>query len=139
MIGLQALSEFAELIYTPDIDFTVRLTLSADSNFQKTITVNQQNSMVLQLVEVMPFSHFISQVDNHSPLLVMFILNRGFNFKSEYKTIVCDHSINKTLPNVIGFVHFDILRWEEIRDMKCRRSHFLRLRHSISNNVFLFR
>lgn len=52
MIGLQALSEFAELIYTPDIDFTVQLTSSVDPNFKKTITVNQQNSMVLQLVEV---------------------------------------------------------------------------------------
>ena len=52
MIGLQALSEFAELIYSPDIDFTVQLTSSVDPNFKKTITVNQQNSMVLQLVEV---------------------------------------------------------------------------------------
>ena len=52
MIGLQALSEFAELIYTPDIDFTVQLSSSVDPNFKKTVTVNQQNSMVLQLVEV---------------------------------------------------------------------------------------
>ena len=52
MIGLQALSEFAELIYTPDIDFTVRLSLIGDPFFSKTVTVNQQNSMVLQLVEV---------------------------------------------------------------------------------------
>jgi len=52
VIGLQALSEFAELIYTPDIDFTVQLTSSVDTNFGKTVTVNQQNSMVLQLVEV---------------------------------------------------------------------------------------
>ena len=52
MIGLQALSEFAELIYSPDVDFTVQLTSSVDPNFQKTITVNQQNSMVLRLVEV---------------------------------------------------------------------------------------
>ena len=74
MIGLQALSEFAELIYTPDIDFTVQLTSSVDSNFKKTVTVNQQNSVVLQLVEVMPFAQFISQVDNYSPLLVMLIM-----------------------------------------------------------------
>ena len=52
MIGLQALSEFAELIYAPDIDFTVRLSLTGDPLFSKTVTVNQQNSMVLQLVEV---------------------------------------------------------------------------------------
>lgn len=56
VIGLQALSEFAELIYTPDVDFTVQLTLSADPNFKKTISVNRQNSMVLQLVEVIPYS-----------------------------------------------------------------------------------
>ncbi|KAJ7374578.1 hypothetical protein OS493_004916 [Desmophyllum pertusum] len=52
VIGLQALSEFAELIYTPDIDFTVELTSTVDPNFRKTITVNQQNSLVLQLVEI---------------------------------------------------------------------------------------
>ncbi|XP_078364931.1 CD109 antigen-like isoform X2 [Oculina patagonica] len=52
VVGLQALSEFAELIYTPDIDFTVQLSSSADSNFRKIMTVNQQNSMVLQLVEI---------------------------------------------------------------------------------------
>ena len=52
MIGLQALSEFAELIYTLDVDFTVQLASSVDPNFKKTVTVNQQNSMVLQLVEV---------------------------------------------------------------------------------------
>ena len=52
VIGLQALSEFAELIYTPDVDFTLQLTVSADPTFSRTITVNQQNSMVLQLVEV---------------------------------------------------------------------------------------
>ena len=52
VIGLQALSEFAELIYTPDIDFTVELTSTVDPNFRKTITVNQQNSLVLHLVEV---------------------------------------------------------------------------------------
>lgn len=52
VIGLQALSEFAELIYTPDIDFTVQLMSSVDPNFRKTVTVNQQNSMVLQLVEI---------------------------------------------------------------------------------------
>ena len=52
MIGLQALSEFAELIYSPDIDFTVQLTSSADPSFSETVNVNQQNAMVLQLVEV---------------------------------------------------------------------------------------
>lgn len=52
VIGLQALSEFAELIYTPDIDFTVRLSLSGDPFFSKTVTVNQQNSMVLHLEEI---------------------------------------------------------------------------------------
>lgn len=52
VIGLQALSEFAELIYTPDVDFTLQLTVSADPTFSRTITVNQQNSMVLQLVEL---------------------------------------------------------------------------------------
>lgn len=52
VIGLQALSEFAELIYAPDIDFTVRLSLTGDPFFSKTVTVNQQNSMVLQLVEI---------------------------------------------------------------------------------------
>lgn len=52
MIGLQALSEFAGLIYTADIDFTVQLSLTADPFFSKTITVNQQSSMVLHLVEV---------------------------------------------------------------------------------------
>ena len=57
MIGLQALSEFAELIYTPNVDFSVQMTSSADSNFKKTVTVNQQNSMVLQLVEVINESY----------------------------------------------------------------------------------
>ena len=52
MIGLQALSEFAGLMYTADIDFTVQLSLTADPFFSKTITVNQQSSMVLHLVEV---------------------------------------------------------------------------------------
>ena len=51
-MGLQALAEFAELIYSPDIDFTVKLTSSADPTFSETINVNHQNSMVLQLVEV---------------------------------------------------------------------------------------
>lgn len=52
VIGLQALSEFAELVYTPDIDFTVQLTSSADPSFSRIIKVDHQNSMVLQLVEV---------------------------------------------------------------------------------------
>jgi len=52
VIGLQALSEFAELIYSPDIDFTVQLTSSADPSFSETVNVNQQNAMVLQLVEI---------------------------------------------------------------------------------------
>lgn len=69
VVGLQALSEFAELIYSPDIDFTVQLTSSADSNFRKTMTVNQQNSMVLQLVEVIPYSYFISGLFN--PFIVV--------------------------------------------------------------------
>ena len=55
-MGLQALAEFAELIYSPDIDFTVTLTSSVDPAFSETINVNQQNSMVLQLVEVI--NHF---------------------------------------------------------------------------------
>ena len=59
VIGLQALSEFAELIYTSDTDFTVQLTSSADPSFSQTIKVNQQNSMVLQLVEVT--SHVTNQ------------------------------------------------------------------------------
>lgn len=63
VIGLQALSEFAELIYSPDIDFTVELTSTVDPNFRKTISVNQQNSMVLQLVEVI----FYSPLHSHSP------------------------------------------------------------------------
>ncbi|XP_073231989.1 CD109 antigen-like [Porites lutea] len=52
VMGLQALAEFAELIYSPDIDFTVTLSSSADPAFSETINVNQQNSMVLQLVEI---------------------------------------------------------------------------------------
>lgn len=52
VIGLQALSEFAELVYTPDIDFTVQLTSSADPSFSRIIKVDHQNSMVLQLVEL---------------------------------------------------------------------------------------
>lgn len=52
VIGLQALAEFAEMIYTPDVAFTLQLTASADPTFSRTITVNQQNSMVLQLIEL---------------------------------------------------------------------------------------
>lgn len=52
VIGLQALAEFAEMIYTPDVAFTLQLTASADPTFSRTITVNKQNSMVLQLIEL---------------------------------------------------------------------------------------
>ena len=55
MIGLQALAEFAEMIYTPDVAFTLQLTASADPTFGRTITVNKQNSMVLQLIEVIVY------------------------------------------------------------------------------------
>ena len=55
MIGLQALAEFAELIYSPDVAFTLQLTASADPTFSRTITVSQQNSMVLHLVEVIVY------------------------------------------------------------------------------------
>lgn len=66
-MGLQALAEFAELIYSPDIDFTVKLTSSADPTFSETINVNHQNSMVLQLVEVI--KHF-------SPVLYTYGIGR---------------------------------------------------------------
>ncbi|XP_015780239.1 PREDICTED: CD109 antigen-like [Acropora digitifera] len=52
VIGLQALAEFAEMIYTPDVAFTLQLTASADPTFSRTITVNKLNSMVLQLIEL---------------------------------------------------------------------------------------
>ena len=55
VIGLQALAEFAEMIYTPDVAFTLQLTASADPTFSRTITVNKQNSMVLQLIEVIVY------------------------------------------------------------------------------------
>ena len=53
MIGLQALSEFAPLIFSPDINFTVNVKLSADPNFSKSFQVDRTNMVVLQRIEVM--------------------------------------------------------------------------------------
>lgn len=104
VIGLQALSEFAELIYTPDIDFTVQLMSSVDPNFRKTVTVNQQNSMVLQLVEVITD---FSQFDEH--FLPFRSYSPTLNQPLVYQTgSVCDHS-NERYYAVI-FMWYCLLR-----------------------------
>lgn len=93
VIGLQALSEFAELIYTPDIDITVQLTSSVDPNFRKTITVNQENSMVLQLVEVITYSHSVWRIFYPFTPTVQPRINHWCRLLSLWiKPLVCYHS-----------------------------------------------
>ncbi len=52
MIGLQALSEFAPLVFSPDVSFTVNVKLSAEASYDKTFQVNKANIVVLQEEEV---------------------------------------------------------------------------------------
>ncbi|KAK3751287.1 hypothetical protein QZH41_012192, partial [Actinostola sp. cb2023] len=50
VLGIQAMSEFAALIYSPKLNFQLTLTHSAVTNFTKTLTVQDKNAMVLQQV-----------------------------------------------------------------------------------------
>ncbi|KAK3746370.1 hypothetical protein QZH41_006300 [Actinostola sp. cb2023] len=50
VLGIQAMSEFAALIYSSSQNFQVKLSQSADKSFSKSFTVNTGNAMVLQQV-----------------------------------------------------------------------------------------
>ena len=52
MIGLQALSEFAPLVFSSDVHFTVDVRLSAEATYSKSFKVNKDNLIVLQEDEV---------------------------------------------------------------------------------------
>lgn len=52
MIGLQALSEFAPLIFSPDLNFNVNVKLSSYPGFEKSFQVDKNNMIVLQKAEV---------------------------------------------------------------------------------------
>jgi hypothetical protein len=52
VIGLQALSEFAPLVFSSDVSFTVNVKLSAEASYDKTFQVNKDNLVVLQEEEV---------------------------------------------------------------------------------------
>jgi hypothetical protein len=52
VVGIQALSQFASLIFSPDVSFTLNVKLSAEASYDKTFQVNKNNLVVLQEEEV---------------------------------------------------------------------------------------
>ena len=66
MIGLQALSQFAPLVFSSDVSFTLNVKLSAKASYDKTFQVNKNNLVVLQEEEVRSVYHkqsrFVSQL-----------------------------------------------------------------------------
>ena len=52
VIGLQALSEFAPLIFSSDVSFTIDVGQSSDKSYKKTFKVDKDNMIVLQQQEV---------------------------------------------------------------------------------------
>ncbi|XP_019629167.1 PREDICTED: CD109 antigen-like isoform X3 [Branchiostoma belcheri] len=52
VVGLQALAYFAAAVRAGGLDMTVTITSSTDSTFSHTFTINDQNAIVLQQVEI---------------------------------------------------------------------------------------
>ena len=76
VIGLQALSEFAPLVFSTDIDFTVKI---STGDFSKSFNVDKNNMIILQRVEVQTLDIYFDAFAHPRSNYCRFILSLASN------------------------------------------------------------